>query len=161
MLLIIVYILLLFYLFLFRKVLLKYLLVSSIVSLVWILIANNQYGYNKDVLFIFGLNTFPLFAWALGLFAVYLIYLYVLKKFEFVGIKKGLLFVAFYWPLLILGETIGYHVFNFKNLSAAVYAGLPICNCLHAPLWMQVAYFGLGPLYFVICEFVLNEKRIN
>ena len=123
------------------------------------LIANNQYGYNRNVMTIFGLSSFPLFAWACGLFAAYLIYSHWEHKFKFVNfIKKTLLFIAFYWPLLISIETIAYHVFNIKNLSAAAYAGLPICDCIHAPLWMQISYLALGPLYFIICELIGLEN---
>lgn len=138
-----------------RKTAFYHLCVSSLIALIWVFIAKNQYGYNKEMLIIFGLNSFPLFAWASGLFGVYLIYSYWEHKFKFVSpIKKIMLFVAFYWPILISVETIAYHIFNIKNLSTAVYTGLPICDCIHAPGWMQISYFSLGPIYFGICELI-------
>lgn len=160
MLMIAVYFLIYPYLFLTaRKSAFYHLFIASIISLVWMLIAKNEYSYNKDMLVIFGINLFPLFAWASGLFAAYMIYSHWEHKFKFSRpIKKMLLFIAFYWPMLISLETIGYHIFNIKNLAAAAYAGLPICNCIHAPVWMQISYLILGPLYFGICELIGLEN---
>jgi hypothetical protein len=138
-----------------RKTAVYHLFVSSIVALIWMLIANKQYGYNTEMLTIFGLNSFPLFAWASGLFGIYILYSHWEHKFKFTSpIKKMMLFAAFYWPILIAVETIGYHIFNIKNVSAAIYAGLPICDCIHAPLWMQISYLTLGLLFFGICQLI-------
>ncbi len=133
-----------------RRKALSYLILASSVSLIWMLIANNQYSYNRRMFKVFGLNAFPLFAWALGLFSIYLVYAHwehILKLNSF--LHKMLLFLALYWPSLIMVETLGYHVFNIQNLAAAQYPGLPICNCLHAPPWMKLSYFALGPIYFL------------
>jgi len=155
-----VYFMLYPYLFLTaRKVVFYHLYVASVIALIWLLITNNQYGYNREMLLFFGLNTFPLFAWATGLFAVYLIYSHWEHNIERAGfVKKIALFIAIYWPLLIAVETIAYHLLAIKNLTTAQYAGLPICNCLHAPVWMQVSYLFLGPIYFVICELLGLEN---
>ena len=142
-----------------RKSAFYHLLVSSIIALAWVIIAKNQYGYNREMVLIFGLNSYPLFAWAAGLFGIYLIYSHwehILKEQGW--LKKMLLFIAFYWPLLISVETIAYHIFNIKNLSTAAYAGLPICDCIHAPRWMQISYLALGPIYFGICELIGLEN---
>jgi len=163
-----VYFMLYPYLFLTaRKSAFYHLYVSSLIALIWMLIANTQYGYNREILIVFGLNTFPLFAWAAGLFAAYLIYSHWEHKLKYAGfVKKMILFVAIYWPILISVETIAYHVFNIKNLSAAVYVGLPICDCIHAPRWMQFSYLAMGPIYFGICELLglenpHHKKRIK
>ena len=151
-----VYLLLYPYLFLTaRKSSLNHLYTASIVALIWMVIAKSQYGYNQEMLIVLGFNLFPLFSWAIGLFGVYIIYSHwehIIKKTSL--LKKILLFIAFYWPILIFAETIAYHVFNIHNLSTAIYAGLPICNCLHAPIWMQISYFALGPIYLIICELI-------
>lgn len=151
-----VYFMLWAYLFLTaRQTAFYHLFVSSIIAIIWTLIANNQYGYNQKMLIIFGLNAFPLFSWALGLFTAYLIYSHLELNLKYPSwIKKMILFVAFYWPILILIETIVYHIFNIKNLSTSMYTGLPICDCIHAPVWMQIGYLALGPIYFLICELV-------
>lgn len=142
-----------------RKKAINHLLIASVVSLGWMLIANSQYKYNQKMFLIFSLNSYPLFTWAVGLFAAYLIYSHwepIIKKHSL--IKKMLLFVAFYWSLLIIAETLAYHGFNIKNLATASYAGLPFCNCIHAPIWMQISYLMLGPIYFGICELIGLEN---
>lgn len=142
-----------------RKGAFTHLFIASGVALIWMLIANKEYGYNTTMLKIFGINSYPLFAWAAGLFAAYLIYSHwehILKKDTLV--KKLLLFSAFYIPVLIGVETIAYHLFSIKNLAAASYAGLPLCDCIHAPRWMQISYILLGPIFFGICEFIGLEN---
>jgi len=152
-LLIIAYILLIpYFLITERTFMFKHMLVSSAIAFLWMMVGKNQYAYNQEFLLIFGINTFSLFAWALGLLLAYMIYSHyehVLKKEGF--LPKLLLFVAFYWPLLIAVETIAYHVFNIHNVATAAYQGLPLCNCMHAPAWMKAVYFMMGPLYFSIC----------
>lgn len=155
-----VYILLYPYLFLTaRKNAFYHLYLSSLIALIWMIVTNSQYGYNQEMLTIFGLNTFPLFAWASGLFAVYLIYSHWEHKLKYASfIKKMILFVAIYWTILILVETIAYHIFDIKNISAAIYAGLPICDCIHAQKWMQISYLAIGPIYFGICKLIGLEN---
>jgi len=155
-----VYILLYPYLFLTaRKTAFYHLYLSTLIALIWVIITNSQYGYNQEMLTIFGLNTFPLFAWASGLFAVYLIYSHWEYKLKYANfIKRMMLFIAIYWPILILVETIAYHLFDIRNLSAVIYAGLPICDCIHAPKWMQISYLAIGPIYFSICELIGLEN---
>ena len=135
-----------------RKILLYHFLVSSLIAIGWMLIAKKEYGYNYDFITVAGINFYPLFAWAVGMFAIYIIYSHyehILKEQGF--LRKMLLFVAFYWPWLIVVETVGYHMFNIHNLTTASYAGLPLCDCIHAPIWMQISYFLLGPIFFAIC----------
>lgn len=160
------YILIFVFVFLFpylfmskRKNALNHLYLSSLISLTWVIIARNEYGYNTKMLNIFGLNTFPLFGWATGLFGLYLIYSYYEEKLKLdKNWQKFLLFIGMYWPLLIIAETLGYHVFNIHNVATGVYSGLPICDCLHAPTWMKISYFSLGPIYFGLCELLGLEN---
>ncbi len=138
----------------------KKLLLAFIVALIWMLIAHKEYSYNRNFASVFGINLFPLIAWTFSLLVMYIIYFHFerfLKNKTF--LKKLLLFVAIYWPLLIFFETIFYHLFNLKNLATASYSGLPICNCLHAPHWMQLAYFLLGPIYFLLVMLLEKIKK--
>ncbi len=157
------YILLFPYLYLTsRKRLIYHLFVSSGVALIWMIFAHNQYGYNKEMLTIFGITIYPLFAWATGLFLTYILYSHLEHKINSKSYaKKMLLFIAIYWPLLISIETIAYHVFNIQNASAAIYNGIPFFNCIHAPIWMQISYFALGLIYFGICELIGLENPHN
>ena len=141
-----------------RKSAIYHLFVSSIIALIWVFIAKNQYSYG-GMIAVLGINIYPLFAWAAGLFGTYLIYSHWEHILQERGwFKKMLLFVAFYWPMLIAVETIAYHVFNIRNLSTIAYAGLPLCDCIHAPRWMQISYLALGPIYFGICELIGLEN---
>tara|TARA_Y100000310_G_scaffold221415_1_gene222985 strand:- start:1629 stop:2297 length:669 start_codon:yes stop_codon:yes gene_type:complete len=142
-----------------RKNAFLHLCIASIVALIWTIIASKQYGYNQEMWMFLGLNTFPLFAWASGLFTIYLIYSHWEHKLKFkTPVKKLLLFIALYWPMLLILETVGYHYFNIQNVATAIYAGLPLCNCMYAPLWMQISYFALGPIYFIVCELIGLEN---
>lgn len=89
-----------------------HLLIAFSITLIWIILSRNHYSYNQDLLSIAGLNMFPLFAWTIGLLAVYMIYSHYehfLKKPT--TTKKILLFTIIYWPLLLITETLGRHVF--------------------------------------------------
>lgn len=139
----------------------QYLIISFLLSLTWVFFARNEYGYNYSFYEYKNINIFPLTAWTLGLFAFYLLFLFINHNLK---IKKAtrdfIFFVIVYWILLLTVETIGYHVFNINNVATSAYAGLPLCNCLHAPHWMQSAYFMLGPLYFVICALFNKKEKI-
>jgi len=142
-----------------RRMLFYHLIISFIIVLIWMLLAKDQYSYSYDFLTVFGLNTFPLFAWTVGLFWIYVLYLlceYHLRKKGFA--KKIILFILVYWPILIAVETIAYHFFSVKNFPTALYSGLPICNCLHAPWWMKTAYFSMGLIFFTACYLLKLEK---
>ena len=144
-----------------RKVLFYHLAVASAVALIWMLITKNEYGYNQNFLTVAGINLYTLFAVALSLFTVYVIYSHyehILKAQGYV--RKILLFIVFYVPLLILVETVAYHAFDIRNVATASYAGLPLCDCIHAPPWIQASYFLLGPIFFTI-GFVLKLENPN
>ncbi len=127
-----------------RKSAIKNLLLSSAVALLWLLIAHKEYGYNTRMFQLFGLNTFPLFAWALGLFAA--LHLFSCWVRTTPG-RQLLFFTLFYAVALIVLESVAYHLFHIRNLAMAAYSGLALGACLHAPLWMKIAYFALGPIY--------------
>lgn len=142
-----------------RRTLFYHLVVAFLVALIWMLIAKNEYGYNQNFLTLSGINLFPLFAWTVGMFAIYVIYSHyehILMEHGF--IRQLLLFMAFYFPFLIATETIAYHLFNIHNLAANSYQGLPLCDCIHAPRWMQSAYFAIGPIFFSVCRALKLEN---
>ncbi|MDO8886487.1 hypothetical protein [Candidatus Oleimmundimicrobium sp.] len=142
-----------------RKALLYHFIVASIMAFIWMLVAKNEYGYNFDFLTVAGINLFPLFAWAMGLFGVYIIYSHFEHILSGQGIiRKILSFSIFYWLMLIVVETIAYHFFKIQNFTAIACQGLPIFGCIHAPLWMKGTYFAMGPLFFIIC-FLLKLKN--
>lgn len=103
-----------------------------------------MYNYNKKFPQIFGLSIFPLFGWSIGLFVLALIYDMLMKFFP--KTMTIIIVIPLYWILLIVAEYVGYHVFSVHNESAAKYPPLPFINCLHAPTWMKIVYFSLGPI---------------
>jgi len=132
-----------------------HLLVSSVVACCWLFVARKQYGYNRELLVIAGYNIYPLFAWAVGLFGVFLIYAHWVPAFRKMAfVKKMTFFTLLYWGLLFGSEILAYRFFNFRNIATAQYAGLPLLDCIHVPGWMKVAYLLNGPAYFLICEFL-------
>lgn len=156
--LILLYLLLLIFL-IFRKKdkELYYLIIATILSFVWLLVSKNQYSYNQNFISIFGYSLYPFFSWSLGLFGMYIFYLLFEKNFK-TKIQKFLFFTIAFWLLLILAETIFYHYFNVHNIPGSVYAGLPICDCLHAPVGMKIVYFSFGPIYYLILS-LFNYKK--
>lgn len=138
-----------------RAQLLKPLAVSTLLSLAWMGIAKEMYNYGFGFISIFGINSYSFFSWSLGLFACFVIYLHYEeifeeKKFYF----KLLVFSIFYILLLLFLEWLFYNVLGVRNQMTLSYPPLMICNCIHAPLWMQISYLLLGPLYFCIMKIV-------
>lgn len=123
-----------------------HLLISTFIAVIWVYSIRDYYGYNHSYLSIGGLNLYPLTAWSLGLYGVS----EILNHFE---IEKTfvrlLIFTLFFWTTLIIFETWAYHVIGIRNVSTGIYSGLPFCNCIHAPLWMHIAYFSMGPVYYI------------
>jgi hypothetical protein len=152
--------LLIFYLIFTNRIGFFYhLIISSVITILWMIIAGTQYNYNSHFISIFGFNAFPLFAWSLGLFAAYLIYSHYERILNLNHFYSQIeFFTILYWILLICFETFSYHVLNVHNLGTAQYPGLPICDCIHAPLWMQISYFALGPIYFIVCTILRLEN---
>lgn len=142
-----------------RKSLFYHLLAASLVAVAWMLIAKKQYGYNHEFLTLLGINLYPLFAWAVGLFLIYVLYSHYEHMINEKGYAKQLLlFAAIYIPMLIAVETLAYHAFDIHNVATEAFPGLPICDCIHAPRWMQLAYFAMGPIFFSLCYILKLEN---
>ncbi|MFH1590569.1 MAG: hypothetical protein ABIC95_01440 [archaeon] len=142
-----------------RKKAFSHLLLATGLSLIWIVIGNSQYGYNQSMSHVFGFNLFPFFAWAIGLFASYILYAHwehVLKTKAWY--KRLLFYLAIYWPLLILLEWLAFHILMIRNVATGIYPGLPLCDCMHAPGWMKAVYLALGPIYFSLCSLLGLEN---
>lgn len=135
-------------------------LIASAVSFSWGLVAREMYAYNRQYLTFFNINLYPLFAWAVGLFVIYSIYTHFRHHIRNPSYLKNLfLFALVFWFVLISFETMAYHLLGIHNTMTASYSGLPICDCIHAPHWMQAVYLLLGPLYFTICFVIGLEKN--
>lgn len=123
------------------------------ISLTWSYLARHMYSYNMNFPEIFGISSFPLVCWTLALTAGCLLVNHIVKRLRITRFTLRLLgAIGFYFVAVVIAETVGYHVFGVRDTSTAQYPGLPLCNCLHAPSWMQFAYFALGPLHWVVTQ---------
>ncbi len=148
-----------------RYILLKFISISFIMAFLWQVVGGKEYFYGKDFWTLYGINIYPLLAWTIGLFVVYMVFFYVYENIFGTNKKvlkkpatKLFLFMLFYWIVLIVAETLAFHVFGFKNLGGANYAGLPICDCIHSPHWMQAVYLSMGPIYITII-YLFKSRR--
>lgn len=138
-----------------------HLLIASVIAAGYLFIAHGHYGYNREFLVIAGYNVFPLFAWAVGLFGVYLMYAHWVPTFLAIApLKKLAFFTLLYWSLLFGSEILAYHCFNFRNTATSQYSGLPMLDCIHVPDWMKAFYLLNGPVYFLVCE-LLRLPALN
>lgn len=131
----------------FKKNKLK-LILATLMSIVWVNLAAEQYSYTSEMIKILGMNSFPLFAWPIGI----LFMDYVFTKIKFSKSKTIHLLIMIFVSLvfMISIEYIGYHIIGIQNGATSQYPGLTICDCLHAPPWMQFVYFAMAPLFFCI-----------
>ena len=128
-----------------RILALMHLIIATLVATIWLNYAKDYYGYMYAYHKILGMNLLPLMAWALSLFGLSEVFNYLTmskKRYRF------LLFIPVFWIFLITFETIAYHVLEIRNTTTGSFVGLPYCNCIHAPTWMKVVYFAMGPVYY-------------
>jgi len=149
------------YNFAYLKRLVSALALAFMVSFAWVFITRNQYDYNYSFANIFGLSSYPLLLWAVCLFFIFLVSEEFEKKFKINSFVKYFLgFTILYAISILVIETLGYYLLGVHNLGTLGYSGLPVCDCLHAPTWMQAGYFINGPLYFLICSFLKKNHII-
>jgi len=122
-------------------------IISTCFAFLWVWFARNNYGYNFTYLSVAGLNLLPVAAWSMGL-------LFVCEILNHLNIEKIMIrlvvFAILYWCALIALETYAFHVIGIRNISTGNSNGLPFCNCIHAPWWMRIVYFSMGPVYYII-----------
>jgi hypothetical protein len=132
-----------------------HLLLATLISTLWVHFAKDYYSYQHDFVKIFGMNSIPLMAWSLTLYGLH----QVCNNYKFR--HKTFNFVLFFLVFLVFGiafETVAYHVLGIRNTVTASFPGLPICDCVHAPGWMQMVYFSLGPVYYLV---ILAADRLT
>ena len=133
--------------------------ISTALAFIWVLLANNFYSYNQNFLTFFGFATFPFFGWAIGLYGMHMFFSGLDEYFKTATFAvRFLLFCFFFWVILLVSESFAFNFFNVQNITSTTYAGIKFCNCLHAPLWMQISYFVLGPLFYLISKLFKIEK---
>jgi len=135
-----------------RNYLLRYLIIASVCSLVWMLIGGGIYGYQDTYFSIGPISIYPLAAWTVCFFLAYL-FAGHFDNDQAAFWKKFLVYSICYLFFVIFYETVAYHVFEIRNPTTIGYPGLPVCDCIHAPVWVQVTYLSMGPVYYLICQF--------
>lgn len=133
------------------------LLLTFIVSLIWVILGKNMYNYKKFPK-ILGISIFPLIGWTLGLWILSMVYFLLLTY----STKTGVVIVSIllYLILILVAEYIGYHVFKVKNEATKNYPGLypkiKFLDTIHAPLWMKILYLGMGPLIILLLAILFH-----
>lgn len=132
--------------------LLPVILVAFLMATIWVFFTRAMYDYNMGFREVWGLNIFPLLAWTGGLTLGYILIERTSKKLKLSRQSPYRLVTAvlLYAVAVLIIETVGYHVFGVQNIGTSQYAGIPLCDCLHAPPWMQFGYFLLGPLHWLV-----------
>lgn len=147
-------------LFLKRYKVIIHLTISTIIALTWVYIARNNYGYNHVYLSFAGMNLLPIMAWSLGLIGVSEIF----NHFSFKKLIYNLIvFIPIFWLLLILIEVYAFHVIEIRDINSGNSIGLPFCNCIHAPWWMRVVYFTMGPAYYgltILADILIGKSNL-
>ena len=133
-----------------NRKLLYTLILALLFAVAWLLAGRTEYGYNRDYSVIFGINIYPMLLWAIGLFAIYLVYDYVEDRIPKKFYLKLILFSVIFWICLITVESLAYHVLIIRNAVTGMYPGLPLCDCIHEPRWMQAVYILMGPIFFIM-----------
>lgn len=148
-----------------RKDLIFSLIVALMIAVIWGWIAEKYYVYAESSFKTELLNFYPILFWTIGLFMAILLFRDIKLIFGIKTFKvKLIIFSGLFWFGLLSIETISYHILEIRNLATAECKGLPICNCIHAPLWMQISYFIIGPLYFIILNILskgMNKTKIK
>ncbi|HYD03746.1 MAG TPA: hypothetical protein VEC16_05610 [Alphaproteobacteria bacterium] len=131
-------------------------IISLTISLTWTIIGRNEYSYNRKFPKFFGVNSFPLAGWTIGLVVIMVLYYYLenllqIKLFYY----QFLFFLLLYWTLLFALEYVGYHILNIRNNGKMNYKGLPLIDVIHVVWWMKIVYLSLGPIMFIVCKLIL------
>lgn len=134
--------------------------VALVIALVWTYLSRDMYNYNYGFAEIAGVSLYPIIGWFVALTIACAVMDRILKKVVIPQVVGRFIFViVMYSVALIAVETIGYHVFGVQNQQTSQYAGLPLCNCIHAPVWMQTMYFVLGPLHWLLVTLVRHAAK--
>ena len=119
---------------------------AVLLSGLWVYLTRHQYAYSHSPLTLGDSRLFPFVAWSVSLIVLFSLY----RSIERHAHRPFLMTVLAYWVFLIFFETVAYNFLNIRNIGTATYPGLPLCECLHAPVWMQTGYFIMGPLYLLL-----------
>ena len=130
----------------YKKGITEEFLIALVISYVWVNISGIYVGYTQLNHCLFGVNLFPWFAWTAGL--VILRELYERTKGKDRFFKISILYII----LIILFEYIGYNHWGIQLVTD--YPGLFGFELMHMPLYGQLYYLTIGPIYLKITDWV-------
>jgi len=123
---------------------------AAAISAIWVGFSG-IYNYRETNIAILGFNLFSFFAWTAGLV--------LLKAFyDMLGSFKYVKAVIFYIIALLFCEFLGYNLLGVQLSSN--YPGLFGLKLMHAPLYAQLYYICIGPVY-LLALISLNKRSID
>lgn len=124
--------------------------IALAMACLWAWFAGEMYRYQESILQFGRINLYPVLFWLFGLFINMTVYDDLMRHLHRLPLWTHLVvFTLMFWAGLIFVEVMAYHVYGVRNLATMGYPGLPGCNCIHGPLWMQTSYLASGPIYFM------------
>lgn len=139
-----------------RLHLVAHLAAGLLLALVWATLAKDNYHYGSAIIEIRGFCPFPVLAWGMGFFSSALLFSHFEPMIKNRMAVRFSIYLVLCAVLLVAIEYAAYHIFHFRNVATQQYRAIPVINCIHAPLWMQIGYFLLGPLYSLLVHGVNN-----
>ena len=124
------------------------LVIAAVVTAIWVVLSG-IYTYKETNISILSFNLFPFFAWTAGLVLLKSVY-------DRLGKLKYLKAVILYLAVLVALEFIGYNYLGVQ--LASNYPGLFGLELMHAPLYSQLYYLFIGPVYLLIL--ILLDKQV-
>ncbi|OGT89379.1 MAG: hypothetical protein A2286_12460 [Gammaproteobacteria bacterium RIFOXYA12_FULL_61_12] len=125
-------------------------LIALAMASIWAWIAGDMYRYRESLLLLGQVNLYPVLFWLFGLFVNMTLYDDLMRYLHRHPIWVHLaVFSLMFWAGLLFVEVMAYHVYGVRNLATLGYPGLPGCDCIHGPRWMQTSYLASGPVYFI------------
>jgi hypothetical protein len=123
------------------------LIIAFLIALFWT--SYYVYQYTTNNIMIGRINLFPLVLWTAGLVFIREIYERLRKPNKFLKIT------VIYIISMFLAEYIGYYLLNIRLNSN--FHDLLNLGIMHAPMFMQIFYLTIGPIYIIITDY-LNVK---
>ena len=124
---------------------------AFVIALFWTIAYRYEYVANNITLF-GHINLYPLVLWTMGLTLATLVYDRMPKRHRFVA------FVAVYWLFLWAVEAFGYYALGVRlNSNHADFFGTGV---LHLPLYGQLFYIGITPVFAFFAHRYLKKEKI-
>lgn len=130
----------------------KEILLAACIALVWTYFYPYEYVGGGNFYLFGAINLFPLVLQTAGL--IFLAETY--KRIRGGMWLRFLFVILIYWFFLWAVEAFGYHVLEIRTISGEPsFLGLGV---LHIPLYAQLYYVFIGPVYLLVIEFLKIDR---